>query len=681
MRSDSPAATAERNDVGVGGRGPLGCALVALALSATTATAHGPPQESPLRPFAIKAVSAADVLHRPLLLTYERAAEAGPQLTIEQAQRLHRAGRLDDVLRGASPLTARQQAQLGRGPAGGPAVAHHAGARPAAPGGRVPQGVHVSTGRPAVEPSMGVAPDGTLYYVGAKSGPEGVPVSIVQRSRDDGATWDVLDLLAKGLPDDTRTADPLIWVDPITGRLFNFDYVPPCSIISMTDDRGENFSQGVACNHFDHQTMFTGPPPEGGAKPSGYPNVVYYCAIDGGASVAAYGITACSKSLDGGVTYTRTASAPYVTDYTRREGGSLGIPGFCYGATGHGRVGPDGTVYLPRGMCGTPMLAISRDEGDTWERVEIGKDLGMEIGLTGDIGIEEHEARVAIDPSGTVYYFWVARDHLPYLAVSRDGGRTFGTPMMVAPPGVQEAMLPSIATGADGRIAFSYLGTRNSPGGPFCVRTAPDGCITADGSYGKGAAEYEKTTWDGYIGMSVDATSADPTFLTAAVNDPADPLSRGYCGGIACEPTHEFHDVVVAPDGTPWASFSDGALPDPAAPAGGNVGIVGRLVGGPPLVGAEADQTPQEVLPAKKCVSRRRFVIRLREPKRGRLRSAVVTVDGRRVKVRRSRGRLTAVVDLRGRSRARVTVRVRARTSTGRVVRETRHYRACGRRA
>jgi hypothetical protein len=658
------------------GRGVFAAGIVAFALAlAPAAGAHGPRQGESLRPFAIKTASASDVLQRPLLLVYERSAEAGRELTIEQARALHDAGRLEAVLNGANPLTARQQELLGKGPAGVRAVAHRAGARPATATGRVPEGVHFSTGRNAVEPSLGVAPDGTLYFVGAKYDASQVPISQVQRSRDDGRTWELLDLLAKGVPDDTKTADPLIHVDPITGRLFNFDYTPPCSVISISDDRGETFRTGAACNHFDHQTLFTGPPPAGGAKPSGYPNVVYYCAIDGGASVAAYGITGCSKSLDGGITYQRVAD-PYVTDYTSQEGGSLGIPGFCYGATGHGRVGPDGTVFVPRGMCGRPTLARSRDEGATWEHTVIGKDLGMEIGLAGGQGIEEHEARVAIDPSGTVYYFWIARDHLPYLAVSRDGGKTFATPMMVAPPGVQEAMLPSVAAGDDGRVAFSYLGTRNSPGGPFCVQTKADGCLTADGSPGKGAAEYEKTTWDGYIGMTVEATAKDPVFQTAPVNDPKDPLHRGYCGGIACQGTHEFHDVVIAPDGTPWASFTDDAIPDPAAPAGEARGIAGRLVNGPPLIGRESDQTPREALP-RTCKSRRNFVIRLREPRRGRLRSAVVTVDGRRVNVRRSRGRLIAVVDLRGRPRGGFTVRVRGRTSTGRSFRETRRYRTC----
>jgi ABC-2 type transport system ATP-binding protein len=84
------------------------------------------------------------------------------------------------------------------------------------------------------------------------------------------------------------------------------------------------------------------------------------------------------------------------------------------------------------------------------------------------------------------------------------------------------------------------------------------------------------------------------------------------------------------------------------------------------------------VLPvARRCISRRKFTIRLREPQRGRLRSARVFVDGKRVKVRRRGGRLRATIDLRGRSPQRVRVRVVARTTTGRVLREKRTYRTC----
>ena len=84
-------------------------------------------------------------------------------------------------------------------------------------------------------------------------------------------------------------------------------------------------------------------------------------------------------------------------------------------------------------------------------------------------------------------------------------------------------------------------------------------------------------------------------------------------------------------------------------------------------------------LGGRRCTSRRSFVIRLEEPRRGRLRlrGARVTVAGKRVKVFRRGGRLRARVDLRGRQPQRVRVKIRAVTTRGRVVRDTRVYRTC----
>ena len=85
--------------------------------------------------------------------------------------------------------------------------------------------------------------------------------------------------------------------------------------------------------------------------------------------------------------------------------------------------------------------------------------------------------------------------------------------------------------------------------------------------------------------------------------------------------------------------------------------------------------------PKRSCASRRRFKIRVREPGRGvRLRSVVVRVDGRRAKVRRTRGRFTADVDLRGRKRGLYRVSVVAKGTDGRLYRDDRRYRTCVRR-
>lgn len=80
---------------------------------------------------------------------------------------------------------------------------------------------------------------------------------------------------------------------------------------------------------------------------------------------------------------------------------------------------------------------------------------------------------------------------------------------------------------------------------------------------------------------------------------------------------------------------------------------------------------------ARACVSRRRFAIRLQG---AHLRSATVSVAGRRVRVRRRGHRLVAVVDLRGRPPGTFTVRIVARTRAGTRLRATRTYRTCRRR-
>ena len=82
---------------------------------------------------------------------------------------------------------------------------------------------------------------------------------------------------------------------------------------------------------------------------------------------------------------------------------------------------------------------------------------------------------------------------------------------------------------------------------------------------------------------------------------------------------------------------------------------------------------------SRRCLSRRSFVIRLHEPRQGRLRlrGTRVTVAGRRVKVFRKRGRIRARVNLRGRAPERVRVKVVARTTRGKVLRDTRVYRTC----
>ena len=79
---------------------------------------------------------------------------------------------------------------------------------------------------------------------------------------------------------------------------------------------------------------------------------------------------------------------------------------------------------------------------------------------------------------------------------------------------------------------------------------------------------------------------------------------------------------------------------------------------------------------SKRCLSRRRFTIRLKEPPGDALATASVYVNGRRVQTR-SGERITAPINLRGLPKGRYTVRIVARTVLGRTIRGSRRYRTC----
>lgn len=447
----------------------------------------------------------------------------------------------------------------GRLGAGGLAIAHRAGGEEIGSSHVVDRGPKARlfrTGYDAWEPTMGVTKNGVFFNALGENG------SLVVRSTDQGKTWKTVH------NEHVFTADPYMFVDQDTNRVFNNDYVPPCHLVSYSDDDGGSWTMGAPAGCYDnadHQTLFAGPAPEGGMEPSGYKNVVYLCAIGGGISAAST-VSACSKSLDGGMTFIPTGAPAFYDDPTQT--GDFGIPGLCNGANAHGYAGPDGTVYLPRGWCGQPWLAISHDEGATWQRVQV-SDLGMPCCAPVEEGVEgelyTHEAGVVADDSGNVYYSWVAADRLPYLVVSRDAGETWGDPLMIGAPGVKEALLPGMAIGPDGGLAIRYQGSENSPW---------------NGSEMTGPTD--KTEWNAYITVIPDPLDKDPLIYSATVNDPADPLWVGPCGPdpIRCG-WGDFLDVVIDRRGSVWSIDVDLCAGKEGCDT--SEAIIGHLVGGPKL--------------------------------------------------------------------------------------------------
>jgi hypothetical protein len=440
----------------------------------------------------------------------------------------------------------------GRRLSGGRAVAHRAGGLPvttASATRKAPDGRFFRLGINGWEPTIGVDDKGRIFYQArnADLAPQ------VMRSTNEGHTWKKVSPTIGGVPAQPISVDPMLHLDKDTGRVFT-NNIPPditCQPISYSDDAGETWTTTQICGHFDHQNIFSGPPPEGGDQPSGYPNVVYYCAINLVMLADTSTATTCGRSLDGGLTWLPTGEPAYVTPVPPPEGQEQP---WCDGAVGHGYVGPEGTVYLPRVWCGQPFLSTSHDEGLTWDQVQIAKNGGL-----------GHEAGIAADKNGHLYFTWIAEDELPYLAVSRDGGKKWSKPMMIGPPGLKRARLPAIDIGDPGKIAITYIGSE-TPG-----------------------EKSEKWKWNGYITITADAAATDPLFYTATINAKSHPLQVGECGSVRCHTLGDFFDVTIAPDGTPWAAYVDACFePDECVPTFEAVGVrgesvVGRLVGGPKL--------------------------------------------------------------------------------------------------
>ena len=428
----------------------------------------------------------------------------------------------------------------------GKAVAHYAGGvragRSAA--ANAPDAKLYNPGIDALEPTLGVNSEGEVFFVGVG----GLGASIM-RSTDEGKTWEDKSPNVAGTHTHPVTLDPYVYVDDRTDRVFTIDLTVACSYMSFSDDRGESWvTNPLACGRpvNDHQTLFAGPPVS--TPTVGYDNIVYYCWNDVATS-------SCSKSLNGGLTW-QVAGEPAFHPGEVEEG----APGArqCGGLHGHGVVGDDGTIYLPKEHCEEPWIAMSRDEGTTWEHVRVAPR---------GTAIFGPDPSVAVDAKGNVYYLYVHKDRLPYLSVSRNGGYSWSKPMMVGYPGLGEVALATIDAGGPGKVAIAYYGT-DDVSGKIAKRN------------------YEKAEWDFFMTMSANVFDKKPLFYSGPINDPRDPTALRECGPRRCYDALDFIDVVVGPDGTPWTSFVDNCTIEcnPNSPEVQlTSGQVGRFVGGPSL--------------------------------------------------------------------------------------------------
>lgn len=376
-----------------------------------------------------------------------------------------------------------------------------------------------SVGRRALEPTIGVDSEGRAFYAASwhdDSPVRVLPITEVRRSTDGGLTWEnvspQIPTTEHELP--PTNADPYVFVDQDTDRVFNPEAAGACLYMNFSDDHGETWlTNPVVCGgvNVDHQSFEAGPfPPAFEALETVYPNVLWYCSNHVAQSQ-------CSKSLDGGVVWLPSATPAY-TGYDSAAGG------LCGGLAGHVEIDSEGRAALPKGHCGAPWVSVSSDLGTTWRRTKVST---MSAAGT-------HIA-AAFDDADNLYVVWWDSTHrLPWLAISKDHGATFGEPMMVAPPDVREVNFPEITAGEPGKVAITFPGTTSAN------------------------RSDSRRPWNDYVVITTNALDPQPLFVSTTGNAPSNPVHRGNCGPGRCTGMWDFIDIVVSPkDGGVWATLSD----------------------------------------------------------------------------------------------------------------------------
>jgi hypothetical protein len=412
-------------------------------------------------------------------------------------------------------------------------------------------------------------------------------------TQDGGRSWQ----LVKPLGITWNPTDHGDYVDPVTDRLFFADYGPipiapelgaeqegPAHLMWSGDDGGTWHHSAIDTVFLPENPRFTSaPPPAGGAKPVGYPTVVYFCANSNvGFTSPVIGSRSCYVSLDGGTSWTQKGTILRGAPAVHPECGNAGED---YSAIDGSYPQPasDGSLYLMVSCGGSTYLARSTDEAATFPvlkratgapvtlplpPVEPGLNLGlsdMRIGA-GDVmylvSQETKESRIAL-----------------MLRVSTDLGRTWSRAVDLLAPGISASLHWAMDVRGD-RVAVAYLGH------------------TAGG-----------TTWVGWITTARGAAATmvrggSPRLTSAQVNPTDRPLLYGdqvQGGGTFQLPGplgnqvpfpppfdiqefgNDFIGAVITPAGDAWGSFTRDCGPSPqaaecVAAKGHTSGYAGHLV-------------------------------------------------------------------------------------------------------
>jgi hypothetical protein len=465
-------------------------------------------------------------------------------------------------------------------------------------------------------------------------------------SKDNGVTFTRVNFNGPGLPTDptknTGFSDPDFAIDE-SGRIYNTGINLANDALFSSGDGGLTWDKGtVFCNSSDRPWLAAGDKDH--AWMSVNVNVgghQIYESTDGGNSCGTSGVPS-----PGGVGKIYYDHVNKVLIEPARANGKLGINVIPPGGPSTFKPGPSGNFYA-------------------------------------------HWPAIAQDGAGTVYLVWdtdattdgqspcggdAPAPNAVMMAYTKDLGATWSEPITIAAPPGRRVFWPWVAAGDAGKLSIVWYQT--------------DKLVDV-------ACEPSKLSIYHATVLNADRNGRNIETVDA-VGRPISEAMDICQNGTTCVASGEdrrlgdFFTNAIDERGCAIIASGDTMLKDELTGGERHVAapLFVRQATGPRLIGngncsGKADAATGKprgagVLPSnRRCTSRRRFRIRLHEPKGQRLHSAKVWVNGKRVKVRRSGGRLRALVDLRGLKKGRYTVRIAATTLQGRRVVDKRRYRTC----
>jgi hypothetical protein len=252
----------------------------------------------------------------------------------------------------------------------------------------------------------------------------------------------------------------------------------------------------------------------------------------------------CSKSLDGGATFTLVGT---ILSKPVPQHAECLPKGEVFGAVDehYPQPAPDGSLYLLV-RCGgnapsssdTEFLARSTDQGLTWPIVH---QVPLPPVSPNDLDV------LRVDTAGNLYLFQTDPvTYHPLLRTSTDGGATWGAMWDLAAPGVEV-----------GHPGSEAPGLFTSPQLWFAAVTSPG--RVAVGYYAKPQGQ---TRWDAELTETWNALDALPVLWSGRLNPDTVDLTDALTDSIG----NDFMGTTIGPDDTPWAGYYH------------STGFAGRLV-------------------------------------------------------------------------------------------------------